>query len=154
MSPQSARANISGSAANYSNDSNVIKAPRPSVFGNTTRVNEQQPIVPTDFSVNQPNLSDGLELLRRLNSKSFPLCFFDPQYRGVLDKQKYGNEGSRQKARAALPQMSEQVIQDFIVSIERVLMPSGHLFLWLDKFHLCMGISQLPLHNRQAGLTG
>ncbi|STQ85933.1 adenine-specific DNA methylase [Helicobacter muridarum] len=40
---------------------------------------------------------DGLELMQSLESQSVDLCFFDPQYRGVLDKMKYGNEGERQK---------------------------------------------------------
>jgi site-specific DNA-methyltransferase (adenine-specific) len=66
------------------------------------------------------------------------VCIFDPQYRGVLDKQKYGNEGSRQKGRAALSQMNESDIRTFILEIDRALMPSGHLLLWIDKFHLCM----------------
>ena len=85
---------------------------------------------------------DGLEFLRGLPGKSFPVVFFDPQYRGVLDKLKYGNEGkSRGHRRSVLPQMSESVIRDFIVCIDRVLIPSGHLFLWMDKFHLCQGFS-------------
>lgn len=25
--------------------------------------------------------------------------------------------------------------------MDRVLIPTGHLFLWVDKFHLCQGIS-------------
>ncbi|WP_394954965.1 hypothetical protein [uncultured Helicobacter sp.] len=29
---------------------------------------------------------DGLTLLKSLESASIDLCFFDPQYRGVLDK--------------------------------------------------------------------
>ena len=40
----------------------------------------------------------------------------------------------------ALKQMSEDVIGRFIRGIDRVLIPSGHLFLWVDKFHLCKGI--------------
>nr|WP_280523639.1 hypothetical protein [Helicobacter muridarum] len=35
--------------------------------------------------------------MQSLESQSVDLCFFDPQYRGVLDKMKYGNEGERQK---------------------------------------------------------
>jgi site-specific DNA-methyltransferase (adenine-specific) len=38
--------------------------------------------------------------------------------------------------------MSEELIQEFIEEISRVLQPSGHLFLWIDKFHLCEGTSQ------------
>lgn len=37
--------------------------------------------------------------------------------------------------------MADEVIQNFIVEIDRVLTPSGYLFLWIDKFHLCEGVS-------------
>ncbi|MDE0471759.1 MAG: hypothetical protein OXH57_07435 [Ekhidna sp.] len=33
--------------------------------------------------------------------------------------------------------MSKHIITTFIKEIDRVLMPFGHLFLWVDKFHLC-----------------
>ena len=67
--------------------------------------------------------------------------FFDPQYRGVLDKLSYGNEGKqRGKARSSLPQMGADTIQEFFKAIYRVLAPSGYLFLWLDKFHLVEGV--------------
>lgn len=57
------------------------------------------------------------------------LHFFDPQYRGVLDKLKYGNEGqARGKARCELTQMDEDTIVNFIKEIDRVLKDSGHLF--------------------------
>ena len=36
--------------------------------------------------------------------------------------------------------MSEDTIVDFIKEIDRVLKDSGHLFLWVDKFHLCQGV--------------
>ena len=36
--------------------------------------------------------------------------------------------------------MSEETIIEFIKEIDRVLKPSGHLFLWVDKFHLCQGV--------------
>lgn len=85
---------------------------------------------------------DGLELMEHLESQSVDLCFFDPQYRGVLDKLKYGNEGERQKGRANLEQMSEQTIISFIAEIDRVLKPSSYLMLWIDKFHLCEGINE------------
>ncbi len=39
------------------------------------------------------NRCDGLELLAGLEPASLPVCIFDPQYRGVLDKMRYGNEG-------------------------------------------------------------
>lgn len=78
----------------------------------------------------------GLELLKKMPDKATPLVFFDPQYRSVLDKLQYGNEGERQKERALLPQMDNQLILDFMTEIERVLLPSGHLMLWVDKFLL------------------
>lgn len=84
---------------------------------------------------------DGLAFLTSLPAASLPVAFLDPQYRGVLDKMAYGNEGkSRERARVALPQMTESQIARFVAGIDRCLMPSGHLFLWIDKFHLCTGI--------------
>lgn len=83
---------------------------------------------------NDRNCVDGLALLASLAPASAKLAFLDPQYRGVLDKQKYGNEGARQKGRAALPQMGDADIAKFITAIVRVLKPSGHLVLWIDKF--------------------
>ena len=84
---------------------------------------------------------DGLNLLKALEENSINTVFFDPQYRGVLDKMNYGNEGERQIQRSKLIQMSEKKITLFIKEINRVLKPSSHLFLWVDKFHLCEGIS-------------
>lgn len=92
------------------------------------------------FLKNQRNKGDGLELLGSLETGSVRAAFFDPQYRGVLDKLSLGNEGARQKGRAQLTQMPEPVICQFIQELDRVLAPSGHLFLWVDKFHLCQGI--------------
>lgn len=80
---------------------------------------------------------DGLSLLALLDDNIVSSCFFDPQYRGVLDKMGYGNEGERQKERVALKQMSEKLITSFCLEIKRVLIPSGYMFLWVDKFHLC-----------------
>ncbi len=91
--------------------------------------------------LNQRNQYDGLQLLAELEPASVPLSIFDPQYRGILDKMQYGNEGvSRGRARSALPQMSEETIAKFIEGISRALFPSGHLFLWVDKYHLCTGV--------------
>lgn len=94
------------------------------------------------FRVNRKNTGDGLELLNTIRDESLKAVFFDPQYRGVLDKLKYGNEGkNRGKARAALPQMTEETIIEFLRRINRVLAPSGYLFLWVDKFHLVEGVA-------------
>lgn len=87
---------------------------------------------------------DGLKMLKMLDKDSIPLVFFDPQYRSILDKQSYGNEGKgRQSARSELPQMNDKLIRQFISEIERVLIPSGHLMLWVDKYIVCSGINAL-----------
>lgn len=94
------------------------------------------------YEFNFKNICNGLELLQLQTENIAKICFFDPQYRGVLDKLKYGNEGKgRGKARCNLTQMSEETIKSFIKEIDRVLLPSGYLFLWIDKFHLCQNIS-------------
>jgi site-specific DNA-methyltransferase (adenine-specific) len=82
------------------------------------------------------NKGDGLQLLRKLKDESARVVFFDPQYRQVLDKLKYGNEGERMKGRAALPQMDDEITQDMACEIYRILKPSGYLFYWMDKFML------------------
>lgn len=93
------------------------------------------------YQLNTKHLADGLELMSDIKDESIKTAFFDPQYRGVLDKLKYGNEGqARGKARCSLPQMEENTIIAFIKEIDRVLEKSGHLFLWVDKFHLCEGV--------------
>ncbi len=90
---------------------------------------------------NHKNKIDGLILLHGIKDDSIAEAFFDPQYRGVLDKLHYGNEGEgRGKARHDLPQMPEDTIIKFIQELDRVIVPSGHLFLWVDKFHLCQGV--------------
>lgn len=91
---------------------------------------------------NFKNISDGIELLNQIKNESLKVIFFDPQYRGVLDKMSYGNEGKqRGKARSSLNQMSEEIIKQFLDEMERVLKPSGYLFLWVDKFQLVEGIT-------------
>ena len=98
--------------------------------------------LPADFEYNTRLQMDGLEFLARLPAAKIPVAFLDPQYRGLLDKMSYGNEGrSRSKARCALLQMDEKTIAAFVRGIDHALMPSGHLFLWMDKFHLCTGFT-------------
>ena len=95
------------------------------------------------FKPNFRNKTDGLLLLQDIEDGVVAAAFFDPQYRGVLDKLKYGNEGkSRGKARCDLPQMDEKTIISFVKQLDRVIRDSGYLFLWVDKFHLCEGIQQ------------
>lgn len=83
------------------------------------------------------NRVNGIRLLRFLPDASVRLVFFDPQYREVLDKMRYGNEGERQKERVLLPQMNWSLTLDFLAEINRVLVPQGHLFWWVDKFSVC-----------------
>lgn len=90
---------------------------------------------------NCPNCMDGLELLGKIPGQIARIAFFDPQYRGILDKMAYGNEGKKRgKDRSALPQMDDKLIQNFIFELNRILLTDGYLFLWLDKFHLMEGI--------------
>ena len=93
-----------------------------------------------DLGLNRRLQMDGRTFLQKLPEGSFPVAFFDPQYRRILDKMRYGNEGrQRGKKQHAVPHMTEQQIGSFIQGIDRALMPSGHLFLWMDKFLLCTG---------------
>lgn len=93
------------------------------------------------YPINKKNQIDGLELMNGIKDETISTAFFDPQYRGILDKMKYGNEGkNRGKARSELQQMSEETIIAFIQELNRVIKPQGHLFLWVDKFHLCQGV--------------
>jgi site-specific DNA-methyltransferase (adenine-specific) len=82
---------------------------------------------------------DGLALLQSLPGDCTPLVFFDPQHRGVLDKLQYGNEGSRQKGRFALPAMTNEYIDQCWREAARVLAPTGYLLHWSDTYHLCEG---------------
>src|SRR6266480_4753893 len=72
---------------------------------------------------------DGVKLLKLLKNNSISIVFFDPQYRGILEKMNYGNEGARQVKRSELIQMDEKTIISFVREINRILKPSGHLFL-------------------------
>ena len=92
-----------------------------------------------DDLLNKRLCMDGLELIEKIDADSVSCCFLDPQYRGILEKLSYGNEGARQKGRALLEQMSEELIVEFLKSTTNVLIPSGYLFLWVDKFILCEG---------------
>lgn len=95
------------------------------------------------YALNKKNKCDGMKLLLNTKSESIATAFFDPQYRSILDKLRYGNEGQgRGNARCSLPQMNESAIISFIKEIDRVLVKSGHLFLWVDKFCLCEGVAK------------
>ena len=109
-----------------------------SVFSNVRTLKCPPIKLPPNLTLNTRLKMDGLDLMRRLSDNTVAAVFFDPQFRGVYDQMQYGNEAtSRNHVRVALPQMSEAVIIGFIQEIVRILVPSGHLFLWMDKFHLC-----------------
>ena len=99
-------------------------------------------LAPAGFKLNARNKANGLDLLLALRDHATPLVFFDPQYRELLDRQGYGNEGERQVGRASLPQMSGATINTILDQIARVLRPSGHLMRWVDKFTLCEGLAR------------
>jgi len=97
--------------------------------------------LPATLKPNTRLKMDGSEFLSMLPAGSIPVAFLDPQYRGVLEKLSYGNEGKKRgKRRCALEQMTDVAIAAFARGIDRALIPSGHLFLWVDKFHLCQGV--------------
>jgi len=88
-----------------------------------------------DSLLNRRLLMDGSLLLQSIGSEEVDLCFFDPQYRSILDKMSYGNEGEKkQVARVRLPQMPDRLIMSFLQGIFRVLKPASYLFFWMDKF--------------------
>lgn len=85
---------------------------------------------------------NGLELLKAIPSESVKLVIIDPQYRGQLDKLQFSNEkDQKQKARCNLPQMDNDTINQMLIEIDRILVDSGYVFLWIDKFQLCEGTS-------------
>jgi site-specific DNA-methyltransferase (adenine-specific) len=89
------------------------------------------------YQFNVAQKGDALALLRSLPDSCTPLGFLDPQYRGVMDKLKFGNEGARQKERFKLPPMTGDYIDSCCREAMRLLIPSGYLMLWADTFNLC-----------------
>jgi site-specific DNA-methyltransferase (adenine-specific) len=98
------------------------------------------------YQRNSSQHGDALVLLQSLSDYCTRLGFFDPQHRDNLDKQKYGNEGARQRERCKLPQMSSEYIDACCREFARVLMPSGYLMQWMNAFQLGSGA-----HLRLAG---
>lgn len=113
------------------------------VFSSVRSVSSPVVRLPADLRLNARQAMDGLTLLQKLPDRCVTAAFFDPQYRGILDKLAYGNEGEgRGKARCSFEQMTEDTIRRFLCEIDRVLIENGHLFLWLDKFHVCTGFAR------------
>ena len=108
---------------------------RSSVYSSGRSVSQPTICLPGSLAYDVRLQMEGLHLLAALPEDSIPVVIFDPQYRGVLEHLAYGNEGeTRGSPRRALRQMTEE-IPEFVRAIDRVLMPSGHLFLWMDKYH-------------------
>jgi site-specific DNA-methyltransferase (adenine-specific) len=103
------------------------------------RHRRQRPEAARHAERNVAQRGDALALLRSQPDACAALAFFDPQFREVLDKLAYGNEGARQSERCNLPQMSAAYIDDCLREIARVLRPSGYCFRWIDDFGLCEG---------------
>ena len=112
------------------------------VFGDARELGVPAIELPESHALNTRLQMSATELLEAIPTAAIPAVFFDPQYRGVLDQLSYGNEGKKRgRQRAALAQMPEEDITEIIAAIDRVLISSGHLFLWMDKFHLCTGFT-------------
>jgi site-specific DNA-methyltransferase (adenine-specific) len=97
----------------------------------------------TKFQRNCAQVGDALALTQSLPDNCTSCAFFDPQHRSILDRQQYGNEGrGRQKARIALPAMTDDYIDDVIRQIARTLIPFGYLMQWTDTYRLGEGYHQ------------
>ena len=126
----------------------AVRSNRKSVFSKARDIKIPKLVVPEPLAANTRLCMEGRDLLSRVPDEAVPAVFFDPQYRGVLDRMKYGNEGkSRCARRVQLEQMQTETINVFISDISRVLTPSGHLFLWIDKFHCCTGLEDWLDHT-------
>lgn len=88
--------------------------------------------------LNKKLFMEGRKMLGKLDDESIRIGFFDPQYPLINDREVSGS--ARQQKRLSLPWMSYKVINNFIKEYERVLAPSGFLFLWTDARHLLVGI--------------
>jgi site-specific DNA-methyltransferase (adenine-specific) len=97
---------------------------------------------------------DGLELLKRIPDASIKYVIFDPQYDHLLQFMKYGNkEGDgRMKGRRALPPQDAMNLWAFGQEIVRILVPSGHVSLWMDSF-ICAEGKSSEIFADDNGLT-
>ena len=94
---------------------------------------------------NKKLICDGALLLDNIDAGSIDCVFFDPQYRQIMDKMNYGNEGERQSLRSLLSQMSTDTIVHFNNKISNSLKLSGFFFFWLKKFFFQRGYKPLLL---------
>ena len=94
------------------------------------------------FQLDTANKGNGITLLRTLPDNAVKTAFFDPQYPGGVKNWTTLRESKSviHKRRAELHQMSEATIARFFRELSRVVAPSGHVFLWVDNFHVRNGI--------------
>ncbi len=136
-----------------------------SVFSAHRDIPSPKITLPKRLKLNTRLKMDALTMLADVPNDSTFVVFFDPQHRGVYDKMQYGNEEtSRNARRVMIPQMTEKDINKIIIECGRVLAPTGHLFLWNDKFNLCNGfnhwldgttldiVDMLTWHKKRMGL--
>jgi hypothetical protein len=103
----------------------------------------QVPKVP-HFDLDAANVGDALDLLRTIPIEFTKLVFWDPQFRQLLDEQRYGNEGiNRGKRRMELPPMPSEFIASCDSEIGRIIVPSGYCFRWVDEFQLLNGLFKI-----------
>jgi site-specific DNA-methyltransferase (adenine-specific) len=96
------------------------------------------------FDLDARNVGDALALLRAVPTEFTKLVFWDPQFRQLLDEQRYGNEGiNRGKRRKQLPAMSPEFIASCDAEIRRITVPSGYCCRWVDEFQLLNGLFKI-----------
>jgi site-specific DNA-methyltransferase (adenine-specific) len=100
---------------------------------------KRRPFCFNGLEMNTRQKMDAVELLSLIPARAAALVILDPQYRAGLDKLAFGNEGVRQPARAQLKSMDDDTIAFVIEEAARILRPSGHLLLWMDKFSIASG---------------
>lgn len=91
---------------------------------------------------------DGVFFLNNILEQECTTClFFDPQYNGIVEHLDLEESYGRFEERFKKQSMSDEVIRDFTAGVERVLKPSGYMFLWVDKFHLMTNFREWLLPN-------
>jgi hypothetical protein len=124
----------------------------PSVVGKP--FGPQVPKVPR-FDLDAANVGDALGLLRPVPAEFTKLVFWDPQFRQLLDEQRYGNEGiDRGKRRKELPPMSPEFISSCDAEIGRFIVQSGYCCRWVDEFQLLNGLFKIDGLDMLASFTG
>jgi len=110
------------------------------VFSGRRTVQAPDIQLPETLKPNTRLQMDGLKFLELLPKESIPVAFLDPQYRGVLDKLSYGNEGQqRGQRRCALQQMTEfHLCEGFKTWFDATALDVVDLINW-DKKKLGMG---------------